>query len=136
MSKHRASLLKYASEPEVYFVSNTIFYFYPGIHRLRDSLRLKNLYNFSFRSLPTETDNDTFISVCNSASITWEKSWNIEISSISFFLNDTFTFIIRFELSLFVKLSNISVFGRGYRGYSSIISQESTLDISNSISLK
>ena len=65
-----------------------------------------------------------------------EKSQNIEISAISFILLDNFTYIIRFEQSLFVQLSNISIYGNGHSGCSSVISQESTLQINNAIFLQ
>ena len=123
------TLKEYASESNIYLVNNTVFCFQPGIHRLGDSLRLKDLYNFSFRGLPTAN-----VEIVHSlASITWEKSWNITVSSITFTLHDNFTFIIRFELSLFVQLSNISILGNGYSGCSSVMSRESTLDVNNSM---
>ena len=126
------TLDEYASLPEVYFNNYTIFYFYPGIHRLSDSLRLKRVYNISFQGLPT--DNEVVkVKIDSVASITWEKSWNIEISSISFMLSDNFTFMIKFEQSLHIHLSNISIFGNRYKGRSSIVSQESELDITNSM---
>ena len=128
------TLKEYASEPDVYFVNNSVFFFHSGTHRLDDSLiRLKNLYNFSFEGLRTGDGpgvaNVEFYSL---ASITWERSWNIEISSICFILRNDFTIIIRFELSQFVQLSNISIVGNGYSGCSSVMSRESTLDINNS----
>ena len=127
------TLKEYASQPDVYFVNNTVLCFHPGTHELGDSLRLKNVYNFSFEGLPTDNGVLVNIEFYSLASITWEKSWNINISSITFILRDNFTFIIRFELSLFVHLSNISIVGNGYSGCSSIMSRESTLDITNSM---
>lgn len=52
--KHCLTLKEYAHEREVYFVNNTVFYFYPGTHRLNQSLRLKSMYNLSFQGLPTQ----------------------------------------------------------------------------------
>ena len=125
------TLQEYASEPERYFANNTSFYFYSGVHRLDDSLRLKNVHNISFQGLPTG-NGVVNILMAFSASISWEKSWNIEISSINFILLDNFSFTLRFELSLFFHLSNISIFGNGYSGCSSVMSHESEIDISNS----
>ena len=126
------TLQGYASEPDVYFVNNTVLCFHPGTHELGNSLRLKNVYNFSFEGL--HIDNGVVnVEFYSSVTITWEKSWNINISSITFVLRDSFTIIIRFELSLFVHLSNISIVGNGYSGCSSIMSRESTLDITNSM---
>ena len=127
------TLKEYASQPDVYFANNTAFCFHPGTHELGDSLRLKNVYNFSFEGLPTDNGVLVNIEFYSLASITWEKSWNVNISSITFILRDNFTFIIRFELSLFVHLSNMSIVGNGYSGCSSIMSRESTLDITNSM---
>ena len=127
------TLKEYASQPDVYFANNTVLCFHPGTHELSDSLRLKNVYNFSFEGLPTDNGVLVNIEFYSLASITWGKSWNINISSITFILRDNFTFIIRFELSLFVHLSNISIVGNGYSGCSSIMSRESTLDITNSM---
>ena len=129
------TLNEYANEPKVYFVNNVVFYFYPGSHRLGSSLRLKNIHNISFQGLPTTGTSLRAINVTidSLASITWEESWNIEISSMSFILRNNFTFIIRFESSLFIYFSNISILGNGYTGCSSIMTQKSALYISNSI---
>ena len=59
----------------------TIFYFYPGIHRLDYSLVLENLCNFSFHGWPSG-DQVVTIAIDSLASITWKESWNIKISSI------------------------------------------------------
>ena len=126
------TLNEYASNSRRYFVNNTIFYFYPSIHRLDYSLVLENLYNFSFHGWPSG-DQVITIAIDSLAKITWNESWNIEISSIGFILHDNFTFILRFEHSQFVQLSNISIYGNGYSGRSSIIGQGGALNIKNSI---
>ena len=41
---------EYISDLDEYFINNTVFYFYPGIRRLDDSLVLENLYIFFFRA--------------------------------------------------------------------------------------
>ena len=46
------TLGEYTSNLDVCFVNNTIFYFYPGIHKLGNGLILENLYIFSFQSSP------------------------------------------------------------------------------------
>ena len=79
------TLKEYASQPNVYFVNNSVFFFHSGTHRLDDSLRLKNLYNFSFEGLHTgDNPGVVIVEFYSLASITWERSWNIEIFSISF----------------------------------------------------
>ena len=122
---------EYASNSDEYFVSNTRFYFHPGIHGLDHSLLLMNLYNFSFLNRPNG-DQVVTIAVDSSASITWNESWNIEISSIKFTLYGNFTFVMRFERSQSVQLSNISIYGNWYSGCSSIISEESALEFKDS----
>ena len=90
-----------------------------------------NIYNFSFLGRPKSIgrpngDQVVTIAVDSSASITWNESWNIKISSIRFFLYCNFTFIMKFEHSQLVQLSNISIYGNGYSGCSSIISERSS----------
>ena len=126
------TLKEYASNPDEYFVNNTRFYFYPGIHRLNYSVNLVNLYNFSFLGWPNG-DQVVTMAVDSSASITWNESWNIKISSIRFFLHGNFTFVLRFEHSQLVQLSNISIYGNGHSGCTSIISEESVLEFNSSM---
>ena len=125
------TLNEYASDSDEYFVNNTGYYFYPGIHRLDYSVNLVNLYNFSFLGRPNN-DQVVTIAVDSSVGITWNKSWNIEISLIRFALHGNFTFIMRFEHSQLVRLSNISIYGNGYCVCSSIISEKSALEFNNS----
>ena len=49
------TLQEYASQPDVYFTNNTIFYFEPGEHELNSSLKLKNLSNITLQRLPAES---------------------------------------------------------------------------------
>ena len=83
------TLNEYASNSDEYFVNNTRFYFHPGIHRLEYTLNLVNLHKFSFLGWPNNGQVVT-IAVDSSASVTWNKSCNIEISSIKFSLYDNF----------------------------------------------
>ena len=125
------TLNEYTSDRDVYFINNTIFYFYPGKHTLRDSLVLENLHNLSFHGWPAGGDQIVTVMIDSLARIYWRGSLNIEISSINFILHDNFTFIMRFEHSHSLQLSNISIYGNGYSGCSSIISQGSALGINN-----
>ena len=132
MQRPCLTLNEYAGNPDKYFVNNTRFYFYPGIHRLDYSLNLVNLYNFSFLGWPNY-DQVVTIAVDSSARISWNKSWNIKISLIRFTLNGNFTFIMKFERSQLVRLSRISIYGhRYYSGCSSIISEKSALHFKDS----
>jgi predicted outer membrane repeat protein len=127
------TLNEYASDLDQNFVNNTRFYFYPGIHRLDYSLILMNLYNFLLLGWPSGGQVVT-IAVDSSATITWNETRTIEISSIRFALHGiNFTFIMRFEHSQLVRLSNISIYGNGYRsGCSSIISEDSAIEFNDS----
>jgi hypothetical protein len=125
------TLNEYAANLDEFYVNNTRFYFYPGIHRLDYSLNLVNLHNFSFLGWPNG-DQVVTIVVDSSASIIWNDSWNIEISSVRFAINGNFTFIMRFEHSHLVWLSNISIYGNGYSGCSSIFSEDSALEFNDS----
>ena len=91
-----------------------------------------NVHNFSFLGWP-DGDQVVTIAVDSSASITWIKSWNITISSFIFNFYGNFIFIMRFEHSELVQLSNISIYGNGYNGCSSIISEESVLEFNDSM---
>ena len=132
MQRPCLTLNEYACTSDEYFVNNTRFYFYPGIHRLKYTLNLVNLHNFSFLVWPN-SDQVVIIEVDPSVSITWTESWNIEISSITFTLHDNFIFIMMFKYSHFVRLSDVSIYGNGYYGCSSIISEKSVLEFINSI---
>ena len=126
------TLNEYINDLDEYFINNTIFYFHPGIHKLDDRIILENLYNFSFQGWPHD-DQVVNITVAmgSLAGISLKGSYNVKISSISFVLNDNFTFVVRLVHSQSVLLSNISIYGNGHSGCSSIISQESALGINN-----
>ena len=122
------TLNEYANEPDKHFINNTTFYFYFGDHELNTHLWLKNLHSIAFRGL----SDDKLSSIVSSASITWEKCENIEISLIVFTLTGNFTFILVFNQTHFIHLSNISILGNENSGCSSIMSQDSTIDIIDS----
>jgi hypothetical protein len=101
MQRHCLTLNEYASDSDEYFVNNTRFYFYSGIHWLNYSLLLVNLHNVSFQGWPNN-DQVVIITVHSLATIVWNETWNIKIASIKFTLRDSFTFIMRFEHSQLV----------------------------------
>ena len=120
------TLEEYASQPDDYFKNNTIFEFEPGTHRLNRSLAFTNLHNFTLLGKYSEVIN---VMLGPLVCITWENCSSIEISSISFILED-FTFSIIFEHSYLVQLSDISVYGIvEYIGCSSVLSRYSTIHI-------
>ena len=121
------TLQEYASQPDVYFTNNTIFYFEPGSHTLNNNLTLENLHNFTFQGVP-----DCEVLFGTLVSITWRSCSNIKVSSINLSLRGNFTFSITFECSYLVQISNISVSGNGYIGCSSIVSKDSIVYIRDS----
>ena len=95
------TLNEYARGSDEYFVNNTRFYFYPGIHRLDYSVNLVNLRNFSFLGWP---NGDRVVTIAV------DSSWSITCNGMShgilkylqlytFTLHGIFTFIMRFERS-------------------------------------
>ena len=121
------TLQEYASQPDVYFTNNTIFYFEPGSHTLNNNLTLENLHNFTFQGIP---DSEVVKVLFGSfASITWKDCSNIELSLINFVLLDHHTFGIIFEQTQMVQLFNISISGNGFIGCGAIKSQMSDVGI-------
>ena len=88
------TIQEYANQADIYFTSNTIFYFEPGRHMLNSSLHFVNIHYFTFQGLPdSEMVNVLFGSL---VSITWNECSSIEVSSIVFTLLGNFTFSIVF----------------------------------------
>ena len=126
------TLQEYASQQDTYFTSNTIFYFFPGWHKLEESLRLISIRNLSFQGVHSNDSEMVRIMFNSSASMKWENCSDIEISSILIVLLDTFNFSITFKFTHSVQIFNISIYGNGNSGCSSILSQKSVLNITNS----
>ena len=124
------TLQEYASQPNMHFTNDTIFYFESGNHRLNSSLTLTNLHNLTFQGLPG--DESANVSLGSLVTIAWKGCWNVEISSITFSPLENFTDIIVFEHTSLAQLSSIPVFGNEYIGYSSIECRHSTLNIRDS----
>ena len=126
------TLQEYASQQDTYFINNTIFYFFPGLHKLEESLRLISIRNLSFQGVHGNDSEMVRITFNSSASMKWENCSDIEISSVLIVLLDTFTFSITFKFTHSVQIFNISIHGNGSSGCSSILSQKSVLNITNS----
>ena len=121
---------EYASQVDEFFLNDSIFSFGPGNHSLNIGINISGIHNVSFIGLP---DNSVAIIVLNwSACIVWKECKNIEIASIEFIVEGNFSCILSFKASTFVVLSNITILGNQYNGCSSIISENSKVDISNS----
>ena len=122
---------EYASQVDEFFVNDSIFTFDPGNHRLNIGLNISGIHNVSFIGL---SNNSVTIEVLNkSACISWEGCQSIEITNIKFNIKSNFVYIISFESTSLVKLTNITIFGHGHTGCSSIISINSKINISNSM---
>ena len=79
-SKPCLTLEEYAEDPTTYFVSDTIFYFYPGKHQLNTSLDLCDIHHLHFQAMNNGIVNITYDELVN---ITWINCTDISLSSIS-----------------------------------------------------
>ena len=121
----------YVLDADKYFVNDSTFVFSHDNHILNTRLQLAGIHNISFKGLPDRRANIQVIN--HGAGIIWESCKNVEISNIIFYIESNFTYILSFELTFPVKLSNITILGNGHAGCSSIISERSRVDISNSM---
>ena len=125
------TLQEYASQPDVYFTNDTIFYFEPGEHKLNSSLQLENLNNVTLQGLSAESSALVVISFEASVAITWERCSNVEISSVIFLLLNNFTHVIEFNQTKTVLLHDISIINSDdiVHRCSSILCQQSEVSI-------
>ena len=122
---------EYASQIDKFFINNSIFLFVPGNHSLTIGLDISGIQNISFIGLPESYV--TIIVLNHLAHIKWKYCKNIEIINISFVIKSNFSCVLSFDSTLCVKLSNITILGNAeHIGCSSIISERSVVDISNS----
>ena len=124
------TLEEYINHQDTYFTNNSTFYFFPGLHKLEESIRIINTHNLSFRGMLG--DEMVKIAFNSAASILWENCSDIEITSLVITLVDNFTYSIVFEHTHSVKMFNMSILGNGNNGCSSILSYMSSLNITNS----
>ena len=124
------TIAEYANRADTYFVDDSTFFFYPGDHVLNIRLTVSHIHNISFKGLPEKSASLNILG--GLAGITWKSCVAVEISNIIFNVESDFTCILLFKLTLLVKLSNISILGNEHVGCSSIISERSRVDISNS----
>jgi hypothetical protein len=123
------TLQEYASQPDVYFKNDTVFYFEPGVHEWNSSLKLENLNNVTLQGLSGNNALKPRISFKMFVTVTWKKCWNIEISSVTFLLLDNFTHVIVFSQAQAVLLQDIFIISGDttVSGCSSILCQRSNL---------
>ena len=121
---------EYAGQVDTFFINNSIFSFDPGNHSLNIGLNIRGIHNVSFIGLP---NSSSIVTVLNKSTyIMWKDCGNIEITNINFVVESDFSCILFFESTLLVKLTNVTVLGNSHTGCSSIISNRSTVNISNS----
>ena len=121
---------EYASQIDWFILNNSIFRFLPGNHSLNIGLNISGIHNISFIGLP---ENSVTIMVFDrSTCISWEDCKNIEITNIKFIIESKFSCVLSFHSTFCAKLSNITILGNGHIGCSSIISEKSVVDISDS----
>ena len=125
------TLEHYANEQDTYFTNDSNFYFFPGLHRLEEGIRIIGVHNLSLQG---ELGNGMVKIAFNSAaSIQWENCSGIEITSLVItLLDNNFTYSIVFECTHSVQIFNITIFGNDNYRCSSILSKRSVLNITNS----
>ena len=129
-SKPCLTLEEYANDPTTYFISDTIFYFYPGKHQLNTSLELCDIHHLHFQAMNNGIVNITFDKLVN---ITWINCTDISLSSINIYVAKNFTHLFLFESTSAVRFSNIAIISDMNRvGCSAILIRDSEANLVNS----
>ena len=131
-SKPCHTLEEYANNPGIYFVSDTIFYFYPGKHHLNASLKLCDIHHLHFLAVNYGiiTVNITFDELVN---ITWINCTDVSLSSINFYVTENFTHLFLFESTSAIGLLNITIISNVNRvGCSAVLIKDSEAKFVNS----
>ena len=123
---------EYASQIDKFFLNDSIFSFGPGNHSLNIGLNISGINNVSFIGLPNNSDAVMVFINKSACIILWEDCGNVEITNIKFIIKSNFSYILLFNSSFLVKLTNITILGNGHSVCSSIVSKRSTVKISNS----
>ena len=113
------------------FQSNTTFIFLPGEHQLNTNISLYGVKNVSFRTM---TEGSVMIRIGPQGGLRFDNCDGIEINSLHFLLSDTFEYGLIFSNTIDVNLHNIMFRPKDVNstGFSAILSQSSTVSISNS----
>ena len=123
---------EYGSRVDKFFLNDSVFSFCPGNHSLTVGLNISGIHNVSFIGFPDNSDAVMVLINRSACIILWEDCGNIEITNIKFIIKSNFSYILLFNSSFLVKLTNITILGNGHSGCSSIVSKRSTVRISNS----
>ena len=129
-SKPCLTLEEYANNPGTYFISDTIFYFYPGKHELNTSLELCDIHHLHFQAMNYGIVNITFDELVN---ITCINCTDVSLSSINFYVTENFTHLFLFDSMSAINLSNIAIISNMNRvGCSAILIKDSEANLVNS----
>jgi hypothetical protein len=121
------TLEEYVNDPGTYFVSDTIFYFYPGKHQLNTSVELRDIHHLHFQAMNYGIVNIIFVG------ITLINCTDVSLSSINFYVAENFTHLFLFESSSAVSLSNIAIISNMNRvGCSAVLIKDSEANLVNS----
>ena len=123
---------QFAQNSEEHFLSNVIFIFFPGDHQLNNNISFHGVHNISFHaSMPT--NESVAIRLGPQGSLSFDKCDDIKIVSLNFLLSENFEYGLMLSETN-VTLNNITLFPEdgNSTGCSAIVSQASTISISNS----
>ena len=124
------TLNDYVNNVDTYFVNDSAFIFISGNHQLSVGVSIRGVHNISINGL---SDNSVTIKILNkSVFFACESCMNVVIANIIFEIGGPFTCILSFVDTSLTRLSNITILGNKHIGCNSIISDNSTVDISNS----
>ena len=123
------TLNDYVKEANEFFVDDSTFYFSPGNHHLNIGLNLTKVHNVSFLG---DGVGGVTLMVDQPISFVLSGCKNVEIINITFNVRDRFKYILVVNLNSFVKVSNVTILGNEHSGCSSIISEQSVINIADS----
>ena len=131
------TLEEYTSDP-TYFGSDTIFYFYPGEHRLNVSLQLQDVHHLWLQAV-NNTVGVVSISFVKLVTFVWINSTDISFECIRFYITENFTHLFVFKNTFAVNLSNIDITIRHagkvnttHIGCSAVLVEDSEVNLVNS----
>ncbi len=111
----------YANDSKKYFISNSIFQFFSGIHTLKSKLLIKDAYNISFVG-----DDSSSLILSSNNSLQWSGCTNVTLNILEFRGNISVSSTLKFSDCHQVSLINITV-----HKLNGIIVFNSTVDIFN-----
>jgi predicted outer membrane repeat protein len=125
---------QYANDPEQHFLSNINFVFLAGDHQLNTSIDLHGIQNVSFQGMPTDAEGSVTVILGPQVDLSFSSCDDIEIISLNFLLSGEYVYRLIFYNTNSVNLRSIviRIEDENSTGNSSILSQASTINISDS----